>query len=178
MREAQKFAGSQIEEIIDTLVDKIAARHSKTQELAIAGVANGGIALGRILAEKLSKKLGREVNFGIVNITFQRDDIGQKPIPLDAENTELLFDMDAATVILVDDVFFSRRTARAGMNELFDQGRPERVELAVLCDRGHRKLPIVPDYAGIALKTDICDQVTACIHPDDPSQHLLRILKP
>lgn len=153
MREVQKLDGSQIREIIARMADEIARRHCRTQGLAVAGIANGGLILGRRLAHELETRLGRPVPCGTVNIAFQRDDIGQKPIPLDAANTDFPFDVNQSTVILVDDVYFSGRTARAAINEVFDQGRPEAVELAVLCDRGHRKLPIHPDYAGTVLQT-------------------------
>ncbi len=178
MREVQKFAGPHIQEIIGRLVDKIADRHSHTQGLAVAGIANGGLVLGRRIAKALAERLGRDVPCGTVNIAFQRDDIGQKPIPLDAENTDFPFDVNEATVILVDDVYFSGRTARAAMNEVFDQGRPAALELAVLCDRGHRKLPIHPDYVGVALETCPTCRVTACFDENNPVNDSICVLEP
>lgn len=178
MRETKKFAGSQLAKLIDQLVDAVAKRHAKTKGLALAGIANGGLVLGRIIARKLSQKLGRDIPCGTVNIAFQRDDIGQKPIPLDAENTEFPFDVNDATVVLVDDVFFSGRTARAAINEVFDQGRPAVLELAVLCDRGNRKLPIHPDYVGVTVETDPASKVVLQLAADRPHDGALRIFEP
>jgi len=177
MRETQKFAGSQLEKLVGQLVEAIANRHSTTHSLAVAGIANGGLVLGRLIAEKLSERLGRDIPCGTVNIAFQRDDIGSKPIPLDAENTEFPFDVNDATIVLVDDVFFSGRTARAAMNEVFDQGRPAALELAVLCDRGHRKLPIHPDYVGITVKTDPASKVVLQLDANHPHEGALRIFE-
>ena len=152
------------------LVAEIAARHQKTPALCLASVANGGIVLGQRLAMALEERMGRQIPTGILNIAFHRDDIASKPIPKNFIATDLPFDVDEATILLVDDVLFTGRTVRAALNEIFDQGRPERVELVVLCDRGNRRLPIQADYVGLTLPTSPTQTVRVVLSPEDPSQ--------
>ena len=137
------------------MADAIAAKHGARGDFAIVGIANGGIALGRRLAGMLSRRLDRDVPFGVLNAQFHRDDIGSKPIPKSFMRTDIPFDISDMAIILVEDVIGSGRTARAAMNELFDHGRPKCVELAVLCDRGSHGLPINAEYVG--LKVDLGD---------------------
>jgi pyrimidine operon attenuation protein/uracil phosphoribosyltransferase len=154
------------------------ARHRTTSNLAVVGIANGGVTLARKLVQLLGLRLFRSVHLGVVNIAFHRDDLGQKPIPLNSAATDLPFDVDEATVILADDVYFSGRTARAAVNELFDQGRPARVELAILSDRGHRILPIVPDYTGFTLETTPTQRVEVHLDFEYPLRDCIRVLEP
>lgn len=140
-----------IAQAIDSVAGRIAECHRQTDELGIVGIANGGIFLGQRLAVRLQQLLGREIPCGSLNAQFHRDDIGHKPIPKAFMRTDIPFSIDGATIILADDVLFSGRTTRAALNELFDHGRPARVELAALCDRGGRRLPIQADYIGIKL---------------------------
>ena len=106
----------------------------------------------RALIEELA---GRPVPLGEVDITFYRDDVGSRPIS-DApvvHSSRIDFPLEGTTVVLVDDVLYTGRTVRAAIDSLFDYGRPDRVQLAVLVDRGHRELPIRPDYVGKNLPT-------------------------
>jgi len=159
------------------LADAIAAAHGDARELGLAGIANGGVLLARRLAGALENRLGRAVPAGTLDIAFHRDDIGRNPIPKATEATRLPFDVGATTVILCDDVIFSGRTVRASLNELFDQGRPAWVRLAVLCDRGprHRRLPIHPDFLGIDLDTDAERKVTVQLDNEAPENDRIRI---
>jgi pyrimidine operon attenuation protein/uracil phosphoribosyltransferase len=113
---------------------------------------------------------------GVVDIAFHRDDIGQRPIPLTSASTDLPFAIDEATIILADDVYFSGRTARAALNEIFDQGRPAQIELAVLCERSGRRLPIVPDHVGFVLETTPEQRVEVKLDFDHPVQDTVRVL--
>ena len=177
MREVAKIEHEQIAQTIEALVEKIVARHRTTPDLAIAGIANGGIAFSRKLAQQLALRLCRDVPLGVVNIAFHRDDIGRRPIPLNSAATDLPFSIDEATIILADDVHFTGRTARAAVNEIFDQGRPARLELAVLCDRGGRLLPIVPDYVGLSLETTPEQRVEVSLDFDYPLRDSVRVLE-
>ncbi|MCC5834852.1 MAG: bifunctional pyr operon transcriptional regulator/uracil phosphoribosyltransferase PyrR [Opitutales bacterium] len=111
---------------------------------AIVGVANGGVELARRIRDDLLP----DSPVGILNLTFHRDDIALKPIPKDFMATDIPFDVDDRTILLVDDVFATGRSARAALNELFDYGRPQQVCLAVLVDIDQRLLPIHPDFSG------------------------------
>jgi pyrimidine operon attenuation protein/uracil phosphoribosyltransferase len=177
MREIAKIEHDRIAQALENLVEQIVARHRDTADLAVAGIANGGIAFSRKLTQQLALRLCRDVPLGVVNIAFHRDDIGQHPIPLQSMATDLPFAIDDATIILADDVQFTGRTARAAVNELFDQGRPARVELAVLCERGGRRLPIVPDYVGFKLDTTDAQRVEVHLDFDYPLRDCVRVLE-
>ncbi len=121
--------------------------------LAIVGIHRRGALLARRLDALLSALLEREVPHGALDISFYRDDVGQRPDSPIVHSSHLDFPVDGATVVIVDDVLYTGRTVRAAIEALFDYGRPERVQLAVLADRGHRELPIRPDYVGKNLPT-------------------------
>jgi pyrimidine operon attenuation protein/uracil phosphoribosyltransferase len=177
MREITKIEHDAIAQAIEDLVEKIITRHRETPGLAVAGIANGGLVFSRKLVRQLALRLCHDVPLGVVNIAFHRDDIGQRPIPLQSAATDLPFDVDEATIILADDVHFTGRTARAAVNEIFDQGRPARVELAVLCERGGRRLPIVPDYAGFTPATTEKQRVEVHLDFDYPIRDCVRVLE-
>ena len=120
--------------------------------VALVGIHTRGAHLARRLHELVCDLLGDDVPLGDIDIAFYRDDIGIREAPV-VNATHLDFALDAHTVVLVDDVLFTGRTVRAGIDALFAYGRPERVQLAVLADRGHRELPIRPDYVGKNLPT-------------------------
>jgi pyrimidine operon attenuation protein/uracil phosphoribosyltransferase len=176
MREIAKIEHERIAKALEEIVEKIVARHRDTPNLAVAGIAHGGIAFSRKLTQQLALRLCRNVPLGVVDIAFHRDDIGTRPIPLTSASTDLPFAIDEATVILADDVYFSGRTARAALNEIFDQGRPSRVELAVLCERSGRRLPIVPDYVGFVLETTPEQRVEVRLDFDHPMRDGVRVL--
>jgi pyrimidine operon attenuation protein/uracil phosphoribosyltransferase len=116
------------------------------------GLQTGGVPLSRRLAEALDAIEGVDVPVGTLDVAFYRDDIGLRPVLPEAV-THIPFDLDGAIVVLVDDVLFTGRTIRAALDALTDHGRPRAVQLAVMVDRGHRELPIRPDYVGKNLPT-------------------------
>lgn len=123
--------------------------------LAIVGIHTRGAILARRLHALVAELSGAEVPLGDVDISFYRDDLpGRAPgvAPI-VHSTHLDFDPDGLTIVLVDDVLYTGRTVRAAIDALFDYGRPQRIQLAVLADRGHRELPIRPDYTGKNLPT-------------------------
>jgi pyrimidine operon attenuation protein/uracil phosphoribosyltransferase len=123
--------------------------------VALVGIHTRGAVIARRLHALVGELTGSEVPLGDLDISFYRDDLngrepGAQPV---VHSSHLDFELDGRTVVLVDDVMFTGRTARAAIDALFDYGRPERVQLAVLADRGHRELPIRPDYVGKNLPT-------------------------
>jgi pyrimidine operon attenuation protein/uracil phosphoribosyltransferase len=123
--------------------------------VALVGIHTRGAVLGERLHALVGEMTGSEVPFGDLDISFYRDDVnarepGAQPV---VHSSHLDFDLEGRTVVLVDDVLFTGRTVRAAIDALFDYGRPQRVQLAVLVDRGHRELPIRPDYVGKNLPT-------------------------
>jgi pyrimidine operon attenuation protein/uracil phosphoribosyltransferase len=123
------------------------------QQLAIVGIHRRGAHLAARLRELVGELTGADVELGDLDISFYRDDLGSRPAAPVVHATHLEFPIDGLTVVIVDDVLFTGRTVRAAIEALFDYGRPARVQLAVLADRGHRELPIRPDYVGKNLPT-------------------------
>jgi pyrimidine operon attenuation protein/uracil phosphoribosyltransferase len=121
--------------------------------LAVVGIHRRGAILARRLHRLLGDLLGREVPHGELDISFYRDDVGRRADAPIVHSTRIEFPVDGMIIVIVDDVLYTGRTARAAIEALFDYGRPARVQLAVLADRGHRELPIRPDYVGKNLPT-------------------------
>ncbi|HEX3512315.1 MAG TPA: bifunctional pyr operon transcriptional regulator/uracil phosphoribosyltransferase PyrR [Solirubrobacteraceae bacterium] len=126
---------------------------------AIVGIHRRGAFLGARLHALLSDLLEADVALGDLDIGFYRDDVGSRPEAPVVHASHIEFDISTRTVIVVDDVLFTGRTARAAIEALFAYGRPQRVQLAVLADRGHRELPIRPDYVGKNLPTALSEHV-------------------
>ena len=165
-----RIGSEEIQPAIQQLASAIARRHAATPPVLL-GIANGGITLARRLAALL-----KGAPCGVIDISFHRDDIERNPIPKEFAPTHIPVDVSGATVVLVDDVLFSGRTAKAALDELFDHGRPAKVELAVLVDRGGRRLPVAADYCGLTLKAGDTERVSVRLDPDDPANDSIRVL--
>jgi pyrimidine operon attenuation protein / uracil phosphoribosyltransferase len=158
--------------------------------VALVGIQTRGVPLAQRLRRLIEERAGSVPAFGTLDITFHRDDVlvraGQPPLraqPIVRE-TAIEFPVERTTVILVDDVLYTGRTIRAAIDALFDYGRPDRVQLATLVDRGHRELPIRPDYVGKNLPTargeriqvqlleiDEVDRIVLLAQPEEESHH-------
>jgi pyrimidine operon attenuation protein / uracil phosphoribosyltransferase len=168
--ETRRIESAEIHSAIGRLAQAIRQRHADNRSIFLLGIANGGI--------ELAKRLAREIphaRAGIIDISFHRDDIGRHPIPKEFAPTQIPGDVNNAQVILVDDVLFSGRTVKAALDELFDHGRPHSVELAILVDRGNRKLPISADYCGITATTTAREKVVVSLDPADPTKDAIEI---
>ncbi len=143
--------------ILDRLGSEILTQHPKAETLGLVGLPRRGAFLAKRLAARIQKASGTAVPVGQIDITFHRDDLETRlPIP---HITEIPFDVDGRTLILVDDVLFTGRSVRAALTALADFGRPAAVRLATLIDRGHRQLPIAPDFTGQKIETKFADEV-------------------
>jgi len=149
---------SAIHRILTRIAHEIAERNDDSQSVVIVGVQRGGIFLGQRLGEILKNIWGHPVPVGSLDVSMHRDDVGQQPVPK-VHPTVMPFDLNDRTVVLVDDVLFSGRTTRAAMDALNDFGRPRRIQLAVLIDRGHRELPVKADFVGKNVPTAITEQI-------------------
>ena len=149
----------EIERALTRIAHEIVERNPDAPAPALVGIHRRGAVLARRLHPLLEELLGAAVPLGDLDIGFYRDDlVGRSDAPvLHASHIE--FDVNALTVVIVDDVLFTGRTVRAAIEALFDYGRPDRVQLAVLVDRGHRELPIRPDYVGKNLPTSRAEHV-------------------
>jgi pyrimidine operon attenuation protein/uracil phosphoribosyltransferase len=148
-----------IERTLTRIAHEIVEGNPDLEQVALVGIHTRGVTLSQRLRRKIAELAGTEVAFGQLDITFHRDDVhvraGEPPRhaqPL-VRSTTLDFPLEGMTCVLVDDVLYTGRTIRAAIEALFGYGRPERVQLAVLADRGHRELPIRPDYVGKNLPT-------------------------
>ena len=147
------------------LAHELIERNDDLPRLALVGIHTRGVPLARRLRELVAERSGVEPALGAVDISFHRDDVHVRgrsapihPQPV-VRGTELDFPLEGRTCVLVDDVLFTGRTIRAAIDALLDFGRPDRVQLAVLVDRGHRELPIRPDYVGKNLPTALDERV-------------------
>lgn len=143
------------------IAHEIVEKNQASDELAIVGIHTRGAIVARRVHALVSELTGQEVPLGDLDISFYRDDIearAPESAPV-VHASHLDFDLEGRTVVLVDDVLFTGRTVRAAVDALFDYGRPQRVQLAVLADRGHRELPIRADYVGKNLPTSRDERV-------------------
>jgi pyrimidine operon attenuation protein/uracil phosphoribosyltransferase len=148
-----------LQRTLHRIAHEIIEANANLESVALVGIHTRGVALAQRLRRLIEEFSGVEVALGTVDITFYRDDVqvrgGEAPLhpqPL-VRATRLDFPLEGRTCILVDDVLYTGRTIRAAIEALFDYGRPDRVQLAVVADRGHRELPIRPDYVGKNLPT-------------------------
>ncbi len=155
------LTADQMRRTITRIAHEIVEKNPKAENLAVVGIHTRGAFLGERIHRLLCEVSGRELALGNIDISFYRDDVAARgvvgviprtPQP-EVKDTNLPFEIDGTTVVLVDDVLYTGRTIRAAVEALFDFGRPARVQLAVLVDRGHRELPIRPDYVGKNLPT-------------------------
>ena len=129
------------------LAHEIVERNETSTEVVLVGIQRGGVPLAHRLGGLLGQIWGQPIPTGSLDVSMHRDDLGQRAAP-NVHPTLIPFDVSGKTVVLVDDVLFSGRTVRAAMDALNDFGRPRRIQLAVLIDRGHRELPIKADFVG------------------------------
>jgi pyrimidine operon attenuation protein/uracil phosphoribosyltransferase len=154
-----------IRRTLSRVAHEIIERNDDLETVALVGIHTRGVPLAQRLRRLIAERTGDELELGQLDITFHRDDVSvragtapRRPQPV-VRDTRLGFDLSGMTVILVDDVLYTGRTIRAAIDALFEFGRPERVQLAVLADRGHRELPIRPDYVGKNLPTSRGERV-------------------
>lgn len=137
---------------VTRIAHEIVERNHGLESVVLIGLQTGGVPLAGRLGEALSRIEKVEVPVGSIDVALYRDDIGLRPVIPEAV-TDIRFDLTGLTVVLVDDVLFTGRTVRAALDALNAYGRPRAVQLAVMVDRGHRELPIRPDYVGKNLPT-------------------------
>ena len=176
MAQPKTIGAEEIHAAIERLAAAIVERHSPPTTLFLLGIANGGIELARRLNARIAHHAPTlAVKVGTLDISFHRDDFGRNPIPKEFAATHIPGDVNGAQVVLVDDVLFSGRTIKAALDELFDHGRPTKVELAILTDRGGRRLPFAPDYCGIVVAATEKQKVVVHLDAKDPARDQIRV---
>jgi pyrimidine operon attenuation protein/uracil phosphoribosyltransferase len=173
--EAVVLTAERMSRIITRIAHEILEKNPGVQDLAVVGIHTRGAFLGERVHRLLCEIAGRQVSAGDLDISFYRDDVAARgavgviprtPQPV-VKGTDLPFAVDGSRVVLVDDVLYTGRTIRAAIDALFDYGRPAAVQLAVLVDRGHRELPIRPDYVGKNLPTAPNERITVRLEESD-----------
>jgi pyrimidine operon attenuation protein/uracil phosphoribosyltransferase len=149
---------STLQRALTRIAHEIAERNDQSQELVVIGVQRGGVHLAQRLSALLAEIWKHPVPAGSLDVTMHRDDLQHHATP-EVHPTQVPFDVNGKTVVLVDDVLFSGRTVRAAMDALNDFGRPRRIQLAVLIDRGHRELPIKADFVGKNVPTSSSENI-------------------
>jgi pyrimidine operon attenuation protein/uracil phosphoribosyltransferase len=169
---------------LSRIAHEIIEANPELDEVALVGIQTRGVPLAQRLARLIDERAGEAPQLGAVDITFYRDDVhvrgGEAPLhaqPIVRE-TLLDFPLEGRTVVLVDDVLYTGRTIRAAIEALFDYGRPARVQLAVLVDRGHRELPIRPDYVGKNLPTARTERIQVQLVEIDEVDSVLLVSVP
>ena len=155
-----------IDRALTRIAHEILEANRGAEGLALVGVLTRGAHVAGRLAERISRIEGAEIPVGSLDISFYRDDVGRRLNP-EVHRTDIPFEVEGARVVLVDDVLFTGRTIRAAMDAVMDYGRPSVMELAVLVDRGHRELPIRPDYIGKNLPTSRRETVAVLLREHD-----------
>jgi pyrimidine operon attenuation protein / uracil phosphoribosyltransferase len=159
MSEATVILNAQaIQRSLTRIAHEIAERNESSREVVLVGIPEGGVPLAHRLSTHLAGIWGHPVPVGTLDVSMHRDDLDQRVAPR-VHPTVVPFDVTGKTVVFVDDVLFSGRTVRAAMDALNDFGRPRRIQLAVLGDRGHRELPVKADFVGKNAPTALTEKV-------------------
>jgi len=160
---------------INRLAFEIVERNRGIKNLAVIGIRTRGAYLAQRICEAIRKNEGVKVPLGILDASLYRDDYRMKLRQPEVKITDIPFAVDEMNLILVDDVLFTGRTVRAALSELMDLGRPARIQLAILVDRGHRELPICPDFTGKRIPTSIGEEVRVRMEEVDGLDEILLV---
>ena len=172
-----------IERTLTRIAHEIIERNPDLDDVALVGIHRRGVPLAHRLRRLIAERTGAELALGQLDITFYRDDVqvrgGEAPLHAQpvVRSTALDFPLEGMTCILVDDVLYTGRTIRAAIDALIEYGRPDRVQLAVLADRGHRELPIRPDYVGKNLPTAHSDRVHVELNEIDEIDRVVLVME-
>jgi len=158
--------GAGMHRALARIAHEIAERNESSTEVVLVGVQRGGVHLARRLAGLLNGIWAHPVPVGSLDVAMHRDDLDRQMAPK-VHPTEISFDVTGKTIVLVDDVLFSGRTTRAALDALNDLGRPKRIQLAVLVDRGHRELPIKADFVGKNVPTSLSERINVLLREAD-----------
>ena len=161
------FNEKDISRAVTRIAHEILEKNKGADKLALVGIRTRGATLAQRLAKKINEIESTSVSLGILDITLYRDDLGTSKQSPEVKKTDISFSLEGKEIVLIDDVLYTGRTIRAAIDALIDFGRPATVQLGVLIDRGHRELPIRPDYVGKNLPTSKSNQVRVHLKEDD-----------
>jgi pyrimidine operon attenuation protein/uracil phosphoribosyltransferase len=173
LEKRQLLSAEEIDRTLQSLAHEIVEKSNGTKDLALIGVRRRGVPLSRRLAKLIGDFAHATVPVGTLDITLYRDDlstIGAQPV---LESTHIDFPVDGRDLVIVDDVLYTGRTIRAAMNGLFDLGRPKRIRLCVLIDRGHRELPVEATFVGRTVETSDAEFVEVRLRESDAEERVV-----
>ncbi len=160
---------------INRLCHEIIENNSNCKDVVLIGIHNRGVPISQRIQNKIKELIGIDLQRGSLDITFHRDDYRERLVVPELMGTDINFSLDGKIVVLVDDVLYSGRTVRAALDELNSFGRASKVQLAVLVDRGHRELPIKPDYVGKNVPTHEGEHVDVTLKETDENDSVFLI---
>ncbi len=175
-RRLELLSAAALGRTLDRLASQVHESVEDSRQLLLLGIPTRGVELAKVLADRLEAICGHPVSHGSLDPTFHRDDLGRVGTRL-VEATQLPVSLDDRQVVLVDDVIFTGRTVRAALEALQAWGRPRRVQLLVMVDRGHRELPIQPDFCGRLVPTARNESIHLCLRAVDGEDGVF-LLKP
>lgn len=157
---AEVMDDQDIARAVTRIAHEIIEKNKGIEDVVFIGIQRRGVPLARRIAERVQETEGKKIPVGILDITFYRDDLSALSEHPVVNGTQMDFSVTGKRVILIDDVLYTGRTIRAAMDAIIDLGRPKLIQLAVLVDRGHRELPIRPDYVGKNIPTSKNEEIT------------------
>ena len=161
------FDKTDIGRMISRLTHEIVEKNDDPENLVLIGILSRGEPLAQRIKKNIRELTQKSVDLGTVNISFHRDDFMERLVVPQVKGTDISFSLDKKTVVLVDDVLYTGRTIRAAIDELLSFGRPSKIQLAVLVDRGHREMPIKADFVGKNIPTNEGEHVNVYLHEVD-----------
>ncbi len=170
---ARVMDSKKIKRVINRMTTEIIEKNTNLKNLVIIGIRTRGIYLGKRITKKIKELENINIPVGVLDITLYRDDFSELEAQHIVQKTEIKFSIAKKNILLIDDVLFTGRTIRAAMDSLFDLGRPQKIQLLVLIDRGHRELPIRTDYVGKSLPTSKREVVQVKLKEVDDKDEVL-----
>src|SRR5215475_433079 len=178
MRVAEKsqlMSATEIDRTLQRVAHEIVEKTGVTAKLALIGIRRRGVPLAQRIAQAMRGIDGVDVPVGILDITLYRDDLSKVAPQAVLQSSDIKFGVDGMDLVLVDDVLYTGRTIRAAMNGLFDLGRPRRVSLCVLIDRGHREMPIEAQYIGRSVQTSTTEIIEVRLQEVDNEERVVLV---
>ena len=177
MKETILIDNNRLEKIIHRISNEILESSDNYNELVLIGIKTRGEYLAHRVAKNINKIKSINLPLGVIDITFHRDDFSNKFIMPKLGPSNIPFDLNGKNVVLIDDVLYTGRTIRAAMDEIFSFGRPHQIKLAVIIDRGHRELPIRPDFVGKNFPTDPNEHIIVKMKEIDKTDEIVKVSK-
>jgi pyrimidine operon attenuation protein/uracil phosphoribosyltransferase len=177
LKQAQIMSPDEINRTYLRFAHQFLESYDDPSRLALVGMQTRGVYMGKRIVEIINKELGYDIDFGVLDVTFYRDDFRTKLKMPDVKVTEIPFDLYDRDVVLIDDVLYTGRTVRSAMDALMAFGRPRKIQFCCMVDRGHRELPIAPDFTGMYVPTYSNEEVRVKVQEldDEDAVYLVHV---